>query len=131
MRRYLAAWALLLLAVCRRSYEPPAAILTLVPATMRVTGPTRATDDRTLCLAAGGSAEATVYVHQAAVTIALTASTPTPAAVPSFVVRFGARLLATNPPRTGQGETSVYRATAERGEQVLRVMVPENSTGGL
>ena len=98
---------------------------------MRVTGPTSAIDDRTLCLAAGGSAEATVYVHQAAVTIALTASTPTPEVMPSFVVRLGSRLVATNTLRTAKGEMSVYRTAAEREEQVLRVMVPGNSTGGL
>ena len=51
--------------------------------------------------------------------------------MPSFVVRLGPRLLATSTLRTGQGETSVYRAAAERGEQVLRVMVPEKSAGGL
>ena len=98
---------------------------------MRVTGPARAIDDRTLCLAAGGSAEATVYVHQTGVTIALTASAPTPEAMPSFTVHLGPYLVATNTLRTAQGETSVYRVAAERGEQVLRVMVPENSTGGL
>jgi hypothetical protein len=98
---------------------------------MRVTGPTSAIDDRTLCLAAGGSAEATVYVHEAAVTIGLTASAPMAEAMPSFVVHLGPYLVATNTLRTAQAETSVSRVAAERGEQVLRVMVPEKSAGGL
>ena len=52
-------------------------------------------------------------------------------AMPSFVVHLGPYLVATNTLRTAPAETSVSRVAAERGEQVLRVMVPEKSAGGL
>ena len=131
MRPRVATLALSLLAGCRGSYEPPASILTLVPAAMRVSGPTRATDDHTLCLAAGGGAEATVYVYEAPVMIVASASTPTPEAMPSFVVRLGSRMVATNTVQTVLAEAFVCRAAADPGEQVLRVMVPDSSPGRL
>src|SRR5437879_5081511 len=71
MRWVLSASAVLILAGCRGSYEPPAPILTLIPAATRVAGPSTKVDDHTLCLMAGGSVEAPVYVHRSTATVVL------------------------------------------------------------
>ena len=130
MRLRLATVTLALVAGCRGSYEPPAPVLTLVPAAMRSGGPAVRADDDTLCLAAGASVEATVYAYQSTVTIMVTASAATPE-MTDLTVRLGSRLVATDAIRATRAEASVYRSQASRGEQVLRLSVPENSPGRL
>ncbi len=114
---------------CGPSYEPPAPILTLMPAAMRVAGATATGDGHTLCLAAGTSVEATVYIHQSTVAIIVSAFTPTPDAMPSLVVRLGSLTIDSSAIRNTQGEVSVYRTRMARGEQVLQLKVPEDSPG--
>src|SRR5207253_53802 len=55
MGLYRAALASLLLLGCRGSAEPPASILSLVPAAMQTAGPGENADDHTRCLMAGAS----------------------------------------------------------------------------
>ena len=131
MRWVLSASAVLILAGCRGSYEPPAPILTLIPAAMRVAGPSTKVDDHTLCLMAGGSVEAPVYVHRSTATVVLVASSPRQEAVPGFAVQLGARMSTPTSIRGPQGEARAYHLDAARGEQVLRVVVSENSPGAL
>src|SRR2546422_467299 len=54
----------LLLGGCRRFYDPPVPILTLVPTGMLATGPSAKADEQTMCLIAGASLQAPVYAHE-------------------------------------------------------------------
>ena len=121
----------LLLGGCRRFYDPPAPILTLVPTGMLATGPSAKADEQMMCLIAGASLQATVYVHEPTVTIIVIAFTPTPPTPPGMMVYVDSNLIATDTMRALQLEASVYRVAAERGERVLRVMVPPLSPGVL
>ena len=121
----------LLLSGCRRSYDPPAPVLTLVPTGMLVTGHAAKADEQMMCLIAGASLQATVYAHEPTVTIVLTAFTPTPSKPPGMMIYFDSLLVATDPMTAGQPQAFVYRVATERGERVLRVMVPSISPGVL
>jgi hypothetical protein len=114
---------------CGPSYEPPAPVLTLMPAAMRVAEGTATGDDHTRCLAAGASVEATVYIHQPTVGVIVTAFTPTPDTIPGLVVRLGSAAIASSAVRSAQPEVSVYRTKTGRGERVLRLIVPGSSPG--
>jgi hypothetical protein len=129
MRPSLAAVTLSLIAGCQGSSDPPAPILSLVPTAMRAVGPSAPADESTLCLIAGASVEATIYVHHPRVTIIVVAFTPTPQTAPDFVLQLGSRTVASNTVRTVQAEASLYRTEAERGEQVVRLQVPGKSPG--
>ena len=121
----------LLLSGCRRFDDPPAPILTLVPTGMLVTGPAAKADEQMMCLIAGASLQATVWAHEPSVTIVVVAFTPTPPKPPGMMVYVDSQLIATDPMTAVQPQAFVYRVATERGERVLRVMVPRISPGVL
>ena len=131
MRWYLASLAPLLLLECRGSYEPPAPVLSLAPAGMQSSGPSANFDDHTRCLMPGASVEASVYVQRSTVTIVVVAFTPSPDAIPSFLLHWGGRTVALETVRSARAKASVYRVEASRGEQILSVEVPPTSPGVL
>jgi len=98
---------------------------------MRVAGGTVTGDGHTLCLVAGTSVEATVYIHRSTVAIIVSAFTPTPDAMPSLVVRLGSLTLDSSRIRSTRAEASVHRTRMARGEQVLQLRVPEDSAGAV
>lgn len=125
--------ALLLLGGCRGSYPPQEAVLTLVPTAMEITGlaAPAATDPNTACLIAGASIAATIHVSRSPATVILIAFTPTPAAIPSFELRVGSRLVAADVIPTVSPKVVAYNVSPEPGEHVLRVGMPGTSPGVL
>ena len=122
----------LALAGCRTS--PPAeAVLTLVPAGMRITGSAApaANDPDTECLIAGAALEATIHVSRSPVTLIVIAFTPTPATVPSFELSVDERLVAADVVSTVASKIVAYNVSPEPGEHRLRVGMPGNSPGVL
>lgn len=132
MRRTVLA-VLVALGACQGASAPQEAVLTWVPTAMRTTGMTApaSNDPNTACLIAGASVEATIHVSRAPVTVILIAFTPTPATVPSFELRVGARLVASDVIATVAPKVLAYNVSPERGEHVLRVSTPGNSPGVL
>jgi hypothetical protein len=88
-------------------------------------------DPNTACLIAGASIEAKIHLSRSPVTVILIAFTPTPATIPSFELRVGSRLVATDVIPTVAPKILAYNVSADRGEQVLRVAVPGKSPGVL
>lgn len=132
MRRTVLA---LLVAVggCQGASTPQEAVLTWVPTAMRTAGMTApaSTDPNTACLIAGASLETVIHVSHSPVTVILVAFTPTPATVPSFELRVGERLVATDVISTVAPKVLAYNVSPARGEHVLRVSTPGNSPGVL
>ena len=121
----------LLLGGCRRFYDPPVPILTLVPTGMLATGPSAKADEQTMCLIAGASLQAPVYAHEPTVTIVLVAFTPTPQTPPGMMLYFNSQMISMDTMRAQQPEAFVYRVVTDRGERELRIAVPGNSPGML
>jgi hypothetical protein len=132
MRRTVLA-LLVVLGGCQNASPPHEAVLSWVPTAMRITGlvAPASNDPNTACLIAGASLEATIHVSRAPVTVILVAFTPTPATVPSFELRVGDRLVATDAIPTVAPKVLAYNVSPERGEHVLRVGTPGNSPGVL
>lgn len=123
---------LVALAGCQAS-PPQEAVLTLVPAAMRITGlaAPAANDPNTECLIAGAALEATIHVSRAPVTIILIAFTPTPATVPSFELGVDGRVIAADVVQTVSSKILAYNVAPARGEHLLRVGMPGDSPGVL
>ena len=124
---------LMVLGGCRGSYPPQEAVLTFVPTAMKVTGlaAPASNDPNTICLIAGASVEAEIHVSRSPVTIVLIAFTPTPATVPSFELRVGPTLIASDVISTVTPKILAYNASPDRGAHVLRVGMPGTSPGVL
>lgn len=122
---------LVVLGGCRGSYPPQEAVLTFVPTAMKVTGlaAPASNDPNTACLIAGASVEAEIYVSRSPVTIVIVAFTPTPATIPSFELRVGSRLVASDLISTVSPKILAYNVSPDRGTHVLRVAVPGTSPG--
>jgi len=131
MGLYRAALASLLLLGCRGSAEPPASILSLVPAAMQTAGPGENADDHTRCLMAGASVKASVHLERPTLTIVVVAFTSTPDKTPSYALRWDARFVAAEAVRTVRADAFVHRVEAEPGERTLRIEVPPTSPGVL
>ena len=123
---------LLALAACRTT-PPEEAVLTLVPAAMRITGQAApaANDPNTECLIAGAALEATIHVSRSPVTLILIAFTPTPATVPSFELQVDGRLIAADVVPTVASKIVAYNVSPEPGEHLLRIGMPGDSPGVL
>jgi hypothetical protein len=133
MRARLLALLVALLAGCQETSVPHEAVLTLVPTSMRVVGLAApgAGYEQTLCLIAGASVEANIYVSRSPFTVVIDAFTPTPMESPWFELHVGSGLIAVEALHNVPPRAMVYTAHAERGEQLLRVNVPGTSPGVL
>lgn len=124
---------LVVLGGCRGSYPPQEAVLTLVPTSMTVTGlaAPASNDPNTACLIAGAGIEAEIHVSRSPVTILIVAFTPTPATIPSFELRVGSTLVASDVISTVTPKILAYNVSPDRGAHMLRVGVPGTSPGVL